>query len=412
MKKVLIIAYHYPPLGGSGVFRTLKFTKYLPRFGFKPYVLTVKNAMYQAKDPTLLEDIPNEVEIFRTFSIEHKIFLMPFYALKTTPKWIFVPDINIGWLPFAVRQGERIIKKENINVIYATAPIFTSLLIGCLLKRKTGKPLVIDFRDPWTQNVFTKYPTRLHKKIEEKMEERVLKEADYIIVAGDYLKHVLTERYPFVKSKMEVITNGFDPDDFKDLKMRKQTEKFRIIHTGSIYGLLTARPFLLALSKAIEEKTNLKEKLEVMFVGSYGNETSILVHKLGLNDVVKLVKYTPHKKCLELMLNSHLLLLLIALKDYEGTGILTGKLFEYLASRIPILAIAPENGAAANIIRPLKAGVVVSPDNIELIKETIFKFYEMWEQGKLSKITGNITRYDRVFLTQQLAQIFDLFAKV
>ena len=406
LKKVLIVAYHYPPLGGGGVFRTLKFTKYLPKFGYQPYVLTVKNPMYGTKDPTLLKEIPPEVKIFRTFSFEHRILRAP-RLLKISLKWFYIPDENIGWLPFAVPAGTKIIKKENIDLIYATSPLWTSLLIGFLLKKKTKKPLVIDFRDPWTDNPFTEYPTKIHESIEIKMEEKILTHSDYIITAGDLIKNSLIKRLPFVKQKIEAITNGFDPDDFKNLKIRKQTNKFRIIHVGSIYGLLTAKSFLLALKELTEEKTNLREKIEIIFVGNYGKETSILVKKFGLEDIVKLIGYVPHKKCLELMLNSQALLLLITVEGPRGEGILTGKLFEYLASRKPIIAIAPENGAAANIIKSLKAGTVISPWNTLLIKNTIFEFYEQWKEGKLSRITSNITKYDRRFLTQRLTQIFE-----
>jgi len=407
MKNVLIIAYHYPPLGGGGVFRTLKFTKYLPQFGFQPYVLTVKNAMYPLRDPTLLKDVPQEVRIVKTFSLEHNLFLMPFYALRTTPKWIFTPDINIGWLPFAVRRGEELIDKEGVDLIYATAPAYSSLLIGYLLKKTTGKPLVIDFRDPWTQNVFIKYPTMLHKKIEEKMEKAVLKFADYIITTSEPIRLKLIEKYPFMEGKCATITNGFDPDDFKGLKTRKLPKSFRIVHTGSLYGLQTGKQFLLAIKKLIDEKPALRKKLEVIFIGSHDKETLLLVQKLGLEDVVRLISYVSHRECLELMLSSHLLLLLITAKGSHGEGILTGKLFEYLASRRPILAIAPENGVAASMVKSLKAGVVVPADNIELMKKTILNSYEMWKQGKLVETTGDVSIYDRRLLTHCLANIFE-----
>jgi hypothetical protein len=177
MKKVLMVAYHYPPIGGGGVFRTLKFTKYLPQFGFRPYVLTVKNSMYTSKDLTLVKEIPPEVRILKTFSFEHRL-LRASRLLNIDPGWFFVPDVNVGWLPFSVRAGTKIIKQENIDVIYATAPIWTSLLIGCFLKKKTKKPLVVDFRDPWTINAHVEPPTRFHAKIENFLERKVLQLPD------------------------------------------------------------------------------------------------------------------------------------------------------------------------------------------------------------------------------------------
>ena len=134
MKKVLAVAYHYPPVGGGGVFRTLKFTKYLPKFGFQPYVLTVKNSMYKPKDLSLVKEIPPETKVIATFSFEHRI-LRASRLLNINPDWFFIPDVNVGWLPFSIRAGTKVIRQENIDVIYATAPIWTSLLIGYFLKK-------------------------------------------------------------------------------------------------------------------------------------------------------------------------------------------------------------------------------------------------------------------------------------
>jgi len=406
MKKVLMIAYYYPPLAGAGVFRTLKFTKYLPLFDFQPYVLTVKNPMYPLRDTTLVNEIPPEVKVFRTFSFEHKVLRAP-RLLNINLKWFYIPDVNIGWIPFAVNIGTKIIRKENIDIIFATAPIWTSLIIGFLLKKRTKKPLVIDFRDPWTDNAFVEYPTKLHECIERKIEEKIVAHADYITVVSNLMKKNLVDRYPFSESKIEVITNGFDSDDFKILEIHEQANKFRVTHTGSIYGLRTARPLLFALKELIKEKAGLSNKLEIIFVGSYGKETPRLVKMLGLENIVKLFTYASHEACLKIMLSSHVLLLLTTIEDPRAYSMVPGKLFEYLASRKPILAITPENGEAANLIKSLNAGRVVSPNNIKLIKETIFELFEKWERGELPKITCDLSKYERKFLTQRLAQIFE-----
>jgi glycosyltransferase involved in cell wall biosynthesis len=409
MKKVLVIAYHYPPLGGGGVFRTLKFTKYLPRFGFKPYVLTVKNSIYPTRDPTLLSEIPREVRIIETFSLEHKLFKMPFSALKTTPKWVFIPDINIGWLPFAVCRGEQIIKKEGIDVIYATAPIYTSLLIGCLLKRKTGKPLVLDFRDPWTQNVFIKYPTRLHKKIEEKMENLVLRTADYIITTTEPMSLKLIEKYPFIKGKCATITNGFDSEDFEGLTISTHREKFTITYTGYLYGLRSGRYFLIALKELVKEKKKIEEKIQVLFAGPPSKQVADLVKELELQNVVKLLGYVPHQETLKLMLNADALLLIIAPEETsnEKTGplMIPGKVFEYLGAKRPILALIPY-GVAADLIRSTKAGIIIPPKDVNSIKQAIFKLFQDWKRGGLGNIQSDVSEYDRKVLTEKLAQVF------
>jgi glycosyltransferase involved in cell wall biosynthesis len=407
MKKVLMVAYHYPPIGGGGVFRTLKFTKYLPQFGFRPYVLTVKNSMYTSKDLTLVKEIPPEVRILKTFSFEHRL-LRASRLLNIDPGWFFVPDVNVGWLPFSVRAGTKIIKQENIDVIYATAPIWTSLLIGCFLKKKTKKPLVVDFRDPWTINAHVEPPTRFHAKIENFLERKVLTSADYVITISEPYKCKYIEKYPFLKTKSEVIMNGVDPDDFKNLKRRPLQGKFRIVHTGSFYGLRSPKYFLFALHKLVQEKPDLRKQIEMQFVGNYGKEAPIIVDKLGLNDVIQFINYMPHEKCLELMLNSHILLLIVASEGDKTSGIVTGKLFEYLFSGRPVLALAPKESIVADIVQSAKAGLVVSP-NVEAIKEAILELYEQWAEGKLSATTktASIESYNRKFLTSKLAQIFE-----
>jgi len=411
MKKVLIIAYHYPPIGGGGVFRTLKFTKYLPQFGFKPYVLTVKNAMYHTKDPTLLMDIPPEANIFRTLSLEHRLFPRLFYALKTTPKWIFVPDENIGWLPFAVRQGQKIIKKQRIDIIYATAPIYTSLLIGYLLKKKTGKPLAIDFRDPWTQNVFTKYPTVLHKKIEEIMEKAVLRSADYIITTTEPMRLRLIEKYPLLKGKCAVITNGFDPEDFEGLK-RSAQEKFTITYTGFLYGLRTGKHFLLALRELIKEKKDIDSKIQVLFAGPPNKQTADLVKELGLQNVVKLLGYVSHQESLKLMVNSDVLLIVIAAEEsYNekiGPLMIPGKVFEYLGAKRPMLALVP-CGATKDLIKSTKTGIIAPPNDINYIKKAIFEMFQKWERANLKSVESDISKYNRKKLTEKLAAVFQRF---
>jgi glycosyltransferase involved in cell wall biosynthesis len=408
MKKVLLIAYHFPPLGGGGVFRTLKFTKYLPEFGYQPHVLTVKNPMYRIKDPTLIREIPSSAKVYRTFSFEHIVLRAP-RLLKINLKWFYIPDENIGWLPFGVFTGTRLVKKEKIDVIYATSPTWTSLLIGFLLKRKTKKPLVLDFRDPWTNNYLSRYPTEFHKNLERTMEKTVLTQADYVTVATDLMKDALLKNYPFLKSKIETITNGFDSEDFKDLKIRKKTGKFSITYVGSIYGSITAEPFLVALKELVEEKKECRENIEVLFVGSYGRETPHLVRKLRLEKNVRFIEYVSHREGLEFMVNSQVLLLLITIEESKGKAILTGKLFEYLASRKPIIAIAPEDGLAAAVINSSNSGAVVSPRNVLRIKTTIFEFYQQWSTGKLSATTDleSIEMYNRKFLTRKLAQIFE-----
>jgi glycosyltransferase involved in cell wall biosynthesis len=407
MKKVLLVAYHYPPVGGSGALRTLKFTKYLPKFGFKPYILTVKNSMYIQKDPSLIKEIPPEARIIATFSFEHRI-LRASKLLNIDPEWFFITDVNLGWLPFAVLSGTKVIRKENIDVIYVTAPIWTSLLIGYLLKKRTGKPLVVDFRDPWTINPFKKTLTKVHSRIENFLERRVLASADYVVTVSQPYRRKLIEKYPFLKNKFEIIMNGFDPADFKNLKRHPlQGKKLTIVHTGSFYSLRTPNSFLFALKKLVQEKPYLREQIEVKFVGNSGKVAPVVVDKLGLKDMVHFIGYIPHERCIELMANSHVLLLIKASEGDKTSGIVTGKIFEYLGSGRPVLALTPKESIVADIVQSANAGLVAS--DVEEIKNAIFEFYEQWTEGKLSASTdmAGIERYNRKVQTRELAEIFE-----
>jgi glycosyltransferase involved in cell wall biosynthesis len=409
MNKVLLIAYHFPPLGGGGVFRTLKFTKYLPEFGYQPYVLTVKNPMYRIKDPTLIGEIPPSAKVYRTFSFEQSILRAPRRLLGINLKWFYVPDENIGWLPSAVRQGEKIIKKANIDIVYATAPIFTSFLIGFLLKRKTGKPLVVDYRDPWTQNVFLEYPSKLHRRIDDKLEKFVLETTDHVIVTSDPMKHRLVEKYPFTKGKIDTITNGFDPEDFKNLTVKKDKEKFVIVYTGSLYGRRTGEKFFMAFRELIEGNPELETKIQVLITGLISKQDAFSIEKFGLKNVIKLLGYRSHKESLSLMANADVLLLIMSLEEMcnakIGTLTIPGKVFEYLGVKRPILAIVPP-GPAADIIRSTKTGVIVSPQDTGVIAQAILKLFQDWKNGTLEVLESDISKYDRRVLTQKLVNIF------
>jgi len=405
MKKALIVAYYYPPLGGGGVFRSLKFSRYLPEFDYKPYVLTVKNSLLKLKDPLLMNEIPSEARIIRTFSFEHRIFRAPRHFLNISLKWFFVPDENIGWLPTAVSKGSKLIKKNNIDVIFASGPVWTTFLIGYLLKKKTKKPLIIDFRDPWINNSNVSYPSKVHEFIEKKLEKTIMTQANYITVVSDLIKKDLIKRYPFVASKIETLTNGFDPEDFKNIAIKNKTSKFTITYTGSIYGLRTARSFLIGLKKLIIQNDDLEKNIEVLFIGNYGAETARLVKELQLEKYVKLKGQISHKKCLEYLISSDVLLLLITSKEN-----LTGKMFEYFASQKPIIAISPIDGLASKLIRSINAGTVIPPRNIELVKKTILFYYNRWRNEKLFQppnYSAKIEKFDRKILTQRLSKIFD-----
>ncbi len=409
MKRVLIVAYHYPPVGEVGVFRTLKFTKYLPQFGFRPVVLTVRNRSGGTLDATLLEQVPREAKVIATISAEHRFLRAP-SRLGINPKWFFVPDTHVGWLPFALHYGAAAIRKEDIDIIFATAPAFTSLLIGYALKKRTGKPLVLDYRDPWTQNAFITYPTGLHRKLEEKMERAVLQSADYIVTTTEEISQRLIEKYPFIRNRCETIPNGFDSDDFRGLKRSASSDRFTITYAGKFYGLRTARHFLTALRNLFGKNNHLKDRIRVVFAGPEDRHTVRLVQELGLQDVVEMTGFVAHRESLQLMMNADVLLLVMSQGEVVGNGtgtmMIPGKTFEYLAARRPILALAPE-GAVSDLMRARGSGMVVPPEEVGAIEGAILDLFGRWQAGSLSIASCDVSVFERRALTARLAAVLE-----
>jgi len=407
VKKVLVVAYLFPPSGGGGVMRTLKFIKYLPQLGWRPDVITVKNPVFDLIDRSLLDEIPSDVHVYRTYWFDHRLFSVPLRKIGINPSYVFIPhDMNIGWLPFAIKRGKKIIEKKNIDIIYATYPPAVNVLIGSLLKVMTGKPLVLDFRDPWTQNPFVRYLSIFQKKVEEWMEKACLRSAEHVITVTEHMRQNLIKKYPFISEKCVTITNGFDPEDFEDLKRWDQRNKFTITYTGSLYGLRTPIFFLTALKKIVEENNEIKNSIQVIFVGRYSEKCNELVRKLGLEKVVNIFGFTSHKKSLEFMVNADVLLLIIT----GGKYIMTNKIFEYLYANRPILALVPEDGPAGKLIRSTNSGLVISPYEIDSIKNGISRMFERWKKensNKPNKRKNNISRYSRKTLTYELVNVFE-----
>jgi len=438
MKKVLIISYFFPPLGGGGVFRTLKFVKYLPCFGWMPVVVTVKNPDYHIFDPDLLKEIPKEVRVIRTNSFEPtKIykFLRSFYSrvksyfrtsnigeekfdLENTLKlsaavkfdsFFFVPDNKIGWLPFTLFNLIGQVRKDKIDVLYSSSPPFTSHLIGFFMKLIWRKPWVADMRDLWALNPYSKPPTGVHRKISSYLEYKILKSANKVITVSDPLCARLKETYPSVNpGKFQVITNGYDREDFLS-EVRHENKKFSIGHVGSLYAGQTPLHFLQALGLLKKEKANLLKNMAVTFLGGTDRNNRKILEKLvqnfQLQDVVIRKQAVSHREAIDHMLRFDVLLLIIG---RENKGCLTGKLFEYLAAQKPILALT-EDGPARKLIQESQSGVAVDPEDIGRIKEAILNYYERYQKGNLEvqSKTEVVTRFERKRLTQQLANILD-----
>ena len=440
MRKVLMIAYFFPPMGGSGVQRTLKFAKYLPNFGWQPIILTVSNPSLHEADYSLLEELPGDLPVYRTldFNLPHLLrrtarrlgFIssnvrhsekivsaspQPSPPAKSKLRaalssfadtWLWTPDQFIYWLPSALWVGLKIVKQ--CDVIYSTADPFTDHLVACFLHKLSGKPWVADFRDPWTQYViYQRWSSRLRSRVDAFFEKHILDIPDMISVTCAATGKSFQETYPSLpKDKFIEITNGFDAEDF-DQPDGSHFDTFTIAYTGRFHGKKNDSPsFLRALKELRREHPELASEIRILFAGIFGEQNHALLKQWDLEEMVKPLEYVPHHESIKLLLQSHVLLL--TLNDEPGVNLTyPGKLFEYLAARKTILALVSE-GATADMIRDMEAGLVVPPDDTETIKKAILDLYNQYQQGNLAtKTYDDLQKFERRTLTERLAQCLD-----
>lgn len=413
-KKVLIVTYYWPPSGGPGVQRVLKFVKYLPQFGWEPIVLTVKDGEYPAIDQSLAKDVAPDLKVYKTKTREYFSLFRKLSGLKKSDSlkvlasskkkkslkqklfsWVranlFVPDGRVGWRSFAVKKGLEIISEEKIDVIFTCSPPHSLQLIGLDLKQKTGLPWVADFRDPWT-NPYWEHSmkrTSFATKKNAQQELEVKRNADHLITVSDGVKSKLLNN---LKSKpCSVIYNGFDPDDFIGNE-KKLSDKIRIKYAGHISSTQIPRNFFEAFASLSEDQ---KSKFEITFFGKYDSSLVQIIKELKLENHILLNGYIPHDQVINEIVNSDYLLLLIPNVDAEG--ILTGKIFEYLGSKNPILCLGPENCEALNLIENHHLGLCFS------YKDDIRSFFEIDKNYYAKNILPDL--FSRINQTQQLSII-------
>lgn len=405
----------------GGVQRVSKFVKYLTSFGWEPVVLTVKEIEYFAKDFSLLDEIPDEVKVFRSgsfdplrlFFIFKKIFKLKktfkknFYPSESkkffsSPAWpgIFFPDSKIGWFPFALAKGFIISKKEKIDLIFSSSPPPTAHLLAYFLKILTGKKWVADFRDPWIDYRSLNYTTFFHRFLKEKTQEKIFKKADKLVTVNEKMAEKIKEKS---LSACDIIPSGYDKADFSFQKDEKK-DYFKIVYCGTLSPDADPEPFFLAFSNLIMEEESLGSKIRLVHLGNFfGIDLDELIKKYHLNQFIQRKGYLPHKKALKEMTSADLLLLLLS---KEKDQIYPGKIFEYLYAKKPILAVVPPLGTTGELIKRFKRGRVISPEDIDEIKEAIKFFFKRKEKPSVFN-EKDLNLFERKYLTSKLAQIFD-----
>ncbi len=411
MKKVLIIANQFPPMGGSGVQRSVKFVKNLRYFDYEPVVLTRTVGNMPVKDETLLKDIPEGVKIYRTKAFEApelKGFLrIPGKVLGK----ITIPDSAFYWYMAARKKALKIIEEEGIEIVYSTSAPYSDHLLGLYIKHKTGLKWIVDFRDEWTNNPYTLDSpyNPLRTRIEKGMEKKVVKTADRIIANSSVMRANFVKNNGLTGDNFYVIPNGYDKEDFEGLDLTPpKNNKFTLVYTGALYGRRKPDVFFKALSELINENKIDRNKIAVQLIGNYHKDKlQEQIDGFGLTGVVEIIGYVPHDECIKKQLSADSLLLI------EGGGrgadaFYTGKVFEYMNTGRPVLSLLPE-GVAKDLVLKSGIGLVSETSDVEGAKRNLLIYYKDWQKGKLS-FKGSrkvIDKYERRVLTGRLARIFD-----
>lgn len=408
-RQVLVVAYLFPPSGGAGVQRTTKFVKYLPEFGWQPVILTVKPGHYRLQDPSLQAELPLSVAVNRTSSLQLPNWL-PWRVRNWIARWLLVVDEYLGWYPFAVRRGRQLLARGNVAAIYTTSAPYTNHLIGLALHRRFHLPWIVDLRDPWIGNYSRHHPTPLHRRLDARLEAQVIRAADHVLVTSQPNMDDLIARFPGLDpGKFSLLPNGFDQADFTGLApMTLPSDRFTIVYSGSFYTQeRSPQNFLNALASMVQAELLPRHALQVFFVGNISPQVNELIKSMGFSDLVTTTGYLPHQQSIAYLLSADLLLIIMGQK-HAKQGMLTGKVFEYLAAAKPILALAPPC-ADADLVREAQAGLVVPPDDIPAIANTLVELYTRWSQGRLD-ITPRpevVARYERRNQTAVLARLLD-----
>jgi hypothetical protein len=424
VKKVLVISYYFPPIGIAGALRPVKFVKYFVRLGWNPIVVTCTPKNYYAKDEYLLTEaeIPG-VKVIRTKGRKNN--LLGGRKLKALPnegrrqfycklrKLFRIPDPQISWKKKAFRLASDILDTEKIDIIYATAPPFTDLLVAAELKKKYGIPLVIDYRDSWLYSPDNFYPTNFYRFANMKKELEVLRIADETITVNRRIKEYIIENYPNIKhGDINIIPHGFDQDEIKqNLSQLPRTNKMRFTHAGTFFGNQTPKYFMQGLSIAFKKRPELSAKIEACFIGLLSKEDQKLISKYNLIESVYNPGFINHKECTKYLLSSDVLWLMIG----KGRGdelISTAKLSEYFGARKPILACIPD-GVAKGALRNHEAVKICEPDDPRAIAEMIIEYYDLYTKNKLPEPNEEtVKKYSMERLAFELVRYFEFLIDI
>lgn len=431
-RRVLMIAYAFPPTGGPGVQRSAKFAKFLPRFGWRPTVWTVEEAQGLPRDASLCEELPPEVTIcprapgggvlamrrtLRGFvnaragegltGVASRFAKAVDWRLESWIASTSLPDDCIGWARKSLGPLLHRLEVEPIDVIYSTFSPASNHWLGLELKRRTGLPWVADFRDLWTDDCRYREPSPSRRASHRRLEQEILEAADVVIGVTPRQSKILSDHVPQFREKFVTITNGFDPDDFTAYEPphARRREEFVLSYVGRFDLSQTSDEWFAALRSFIAGLGERSSKFILRVVGHVNRTAQARLAATGAR--CEFVDYVPHREAIEAMRDADALLL-SAPTGPNGDSVIRAKVFEYLASRRPILAVGAKGGECERIVRACEAGVCATFD-VRSIQRALKKLWEAWEADK--PIAGarpeRLQAYDRQELTRQLAEAFD-----
>ena len=418
-KKVLIITYYWPPAGGSGVQRWLKFSKYLRGFDIEPVIYTIDNPSYPILDKSSESEIPKDLEILKQAIFEPNSMLSFFGRnnkkesagfLNPNPTFFgsiiqyiranyFIPDARKFWIQPSVNFLSNYLENNHIDAIITTGPPHSMHLIGLELKKKLGIKWISDFRDPWTEiDYFQQLPlTKKATKKHQDLEQEVLRKSDMVVVVGETMK----EKFLKYSKRIKVLTNGFDT--IETSLTQELDEKFSITHVGLMNSDRNPTILWKVLNEISNTNLNFKNDLRIKLIGKL-DDAVIQDLKVFDHNTIETIPYLDHKDVSKYQASSQVLLLSIN-EVPSAKGIITGKIFEYLQAKRPILAIGPEDGDAAMILKNTNAGTIIGFKNKTVLKATILNLYKDYKEGVLFVKSINIEQYHRKNITSQLAEV-------
>lgn len=435
-KKVLFCAYIFPPLGGSGVQRSLKFVKYLRKYGYEPVVLTVgENDGKIIQDATLLQEIPEGVTILR---VDNKVFLPEclteeeqqqiynlYCGITKSEKWMgeylsiinnsdarLIPDNKMIWVNECLKQINQLIDLNEIDIVYTTGNPYSDYVLGYYLKNTYGMKWVQDYRDPWTANQYyldEYYNIGITEKLQVEMENNLVKNADATIVLAEAIATDFVEKFHIDRQQLHIITNGYDEDDFSEINTdTTKNDKFTLCYNGTIYINRNPINTICAINQLIEENKIDADKIQWVFNGALEEKWKKQINEADTYNIVIYNGSLTHLESIKTAINADMLVLFGA--TGKGAEVVhTGKVFEYLRMKKDILCFSSKGGVLEHIMEETNAGRNFEYDDIIGVKEYILQKYIFWkEENQHIDVNENaILKYSREYSTKLLSKIFD-----